>query len=245
MNLDDAEVEALKAEWERRSIPVPLTVIASPYREITRPIIEYVKRVRTENPDDVVTVYIPQYVLGHWWEQVLHNQSALRLKSRLLFQRRVVVAAVPYQLQSATARIEAAKAQSSFQGSAMTKPKPPRQRTRLQKLTAETEELEAAELSQEVSPSGATPIADCPDREPVILAGTLRTVRLRPRAGVPVLEADLWDGTGSVTVSWLGRRQIPGIAPGRRIMVRGRITTTGGQRAVYNPIYELRPGPAD
>nr|WP_194917701.1 amino acid permease [Catenulispora rubra] len=250
VNLDDAEVEALKAEWERRSIPVPLTVIASPYREITRPIIEYVKRVRTENPDDVVTVYIPQYVLGHWWEQVLHNQSALRLKSRLLFQRRVVVAAVPYQLESATARIEAAKAQAhgAYQGSAMTKPKqpkPPRQRTRLQSLTLENQELEAAELSQEVSPCGATAIADCPDREQVVMAGTLRTVRMRPRAGVPVLEADLWDGTGSVTVSWLGRRQIPGIAPGRRIVVRGRITTAGGQRAVYNPIYELRPGPAD
>jgi hypothetical protein len=186
-------------------------------------------------------------VLGHWWEQVLHNQSALRLKSRLLFQRRVVVASVPYQLQSASARIERAKAQAaqgSIQGSAMTKPKPSR-KTRLHQLTAETEELEAEELSQEVSPCGATAIADCPDREPVVLAGMLRTVRLRPRAGVPVLEADLWDGTGSVTVSWLGRRQIPGISPGRRIMVRGRITTVGGQRSVYNPIYELRPGPSD
>ncbi|MBS2536183.1 amino acid permease [Catenulispora sp. NF23] len=250
VNLDDAEVAVLKAEWERRAIPVPLTVIASPYREITRPIIEYVKRVRTENPDDVVTVYIPQYVLGHWWEQVLHNQSALRLKSRLLFQRRVVVAAVPYQLESASARIAAAKAQAAYHGAAMVKPAPkpkvPKQRTtRLQTLTLENTELEARELTEEVSPCGATPIADCPDRERVVVSGTLRTVRLRPRAGVPVLEADLWDGTGSVTVSWLGRREIPGIAPGRRIVVRGRITTVGGQRAVYNPIYELRPGAAD
>ena len=127
----------------------------------------------------------------------------------------------------------------------MTKPKPPRQ-TRLQTLTLENEELEAEELSQEVSPCGATAIADCPDREQVVLAGMLRTVRLRPRAGVPVLEADLWDGTGSVTVSWLGPAADPGDRrPGRRIMVRGRITTVGGHRAVYNPIYELRPGPAD
>ncbi|MFL6114945.1 MAG: amino acid permease [Catenulispora sp.] len=247
VNLDDAEVEALKTEWERRAIPVPLTVVDSPFREITRPIIEYVKRLRTENPDDVVTVYIPEYVLGHWWEQVLHNQSALRLKSRLLFQRRVVVASVPYQLQSATARIEAAKAAASYRGSELTKPKPKqqRQRTRLQTLTMDDAELEAASLSEAVTPSGATPIAECPDREQVCMAGTLRTVRLRPRAGVPVLEADLWDGTGSVTVSWLGRREIPGIAPGRRIVVRGRITTTDGRRAVFNPIYELRPSAAD
>ena len=87
---------------DRSGLAVPLVVIASPYREITRPIVDYVKRLRSENPNDIVTVYIPEYVLGHWWEQLLHNQSALRLKGRLLFQRRVVVASVPYQLRSAT-----------------------------------------------------------------------------------------------------------------------------------------------
>jgi hypothetical protein len=92
-----------------------------------------------------------------------------------------------------------------------------------------------------VTGAGATRIADSPDREHICIAGTLRSVALRPRAGVPVLEAELWDGTGSVTVSWLGRRVIPGIEPGRRIVVRGRITTVTGGRTVYNPIYELRP----
>jgi amino acid transporter len=101
VDLDPTEVEAVRRDWEEREIPIPLTVIASPYREITRPIVDYVKRLRTENPNDIVTIYIPEYVLGHWWEHLLHNQSALRLKSRLLFQRRVVVASVPYQLRSA------------------------------------------------------------------------------------------------------------------------------------------------
>ena len=63
---------------------------------------QYVKQLRRESPRDIVTVFIPEYVLGHWWEQVLHNQSALRLKARLLQQRGVVVASVPYQLKSAT-----------------------------------------------------------------------------------------------------------------------------------------------
>ena len=72
-------------EWEDADIPVPLKVIASPYREITRPVIDYVKRISRDSPRDVVTVFIPEYVVGHWWEQVLHNQSALRLKGRLLF----------------------------------------------------------------------------------------------------------------------------------------------------------------
>ncbi len=104
VDLDPADTEALKREWHAREISTPLTVIASPYREITSPVVDYVKRLRSEKPNDIVTVYIPEYVLGHWWEQILHNQSALRLKGRLLFQRRVVVASVPYQLQSAAAR---------------------------------------------------------------------------------------------------------------------------------------------
>ena len=70
---------------------MPLKVVESPYREITKPVLDYVKRVRTKNPRDVVTVFVPEYVVGHWWEQLLHNQSALRLKSRLLFQPGVMV----------------------------------------------------------------------------------------------------------------------------------------------------------
>ena len=100
VKLDDADTRALQAEWDRHNIDIPLTVIDSPYREITRPIVDYVRRIRRQSPRDVVTVFIPEYVVGHWWEQLLHNQSALRLKSRLLFQPAVMVTSAPYQLQS-------------------------------------------------------------------------------------------------------------------------------------------------
>ena len=100
VNVDDEAAADLAAEWERRAIPVTLKVLDSPYREITRPIIEYVKRLRSENPNDVVTVYVPEYVVGHWIEQLLHNQSALRLKSRLLFMPGVMMTSVPWQLDS-------------------------------------------------------------------------------------------------------------------------------------------------
>ena len=99
----------LIAQWEDAGIPVPLKVIASPYREITNPALEFVRNIRRESPRDVVTVYIPEYVVGHWWEQILHNQSALRLKARLLFTPGVMVTSVPYLLQSsrlATRRYE-------------------------------------------------------------------------------------------------------------------------------------------
>lgn len=100
VSVDDAETRELVRKWEDSDISVPLKVIASPYREVTRPVLEYVKRVSKESPRTVVTVFIPEYVVGHWWEQVLHNQSALRLKGRLLFMPGVMVTSVPWQLTS-------------------------------------------------------------------------------------------------------------------------------------------------
>ncbi|MBN8881343.1 amino acid/polyamine/organocation transporter (APC superfamily) [Salana multivorans] len=101
VGVDPGDVEELRRDWAALDIPVPLTVLDSPYREITRPVLEYVKSLRTSSPRDLVVVYVPEYVVGHWWEQLLHNQSALRLKSRLLFTPGVVVASVPWQLDSA------------------------------------------------------------------------------------------------------------------------------------------------
>jgi len=100
VSVDPEETAALQEAWERRELPVPLTIIDSPFRDITRPVLDYVRDMRLKSPRDVVTVFIPEYVVGHWWEQLLHNQSALRLKARLLFQPGVMVTSVAYQLRS-------------------------------------------------------------------------------------------------------------------------------------------------
>jgi hypothetical protein len=100
VNVDDDATRALQADWERHDLPVPLTVLESPYREVTKPLLEYIKKLRSDRPRDVVSVFIPEYVVGRWWEQLLHNQQALRLKSRLLFQPGVMVTSVPWQLPS-------------------------------------------------------------------------------------------------------------------------------------------------
>ncbi|HMG28856.1 MAG TPA: APC family permease [Jiangellaceae bacterium] len=100
VKVDLEETRALIDEWDQRQIPIPLKVLDSPYREITRPIIEYVRGIRRSSPRDIVTVYIPEYIVGRWWEQLLHNQSALRLKGRLLFTPGVMVTSVPWQLES-------------------------------------------------------------------------------------------------------------------------------------------------
>lgn len=96
----DEDTRILESAWEAKDLRVPLKVLESPYREITRPVLQYVKRIRRDNPRDLVTVFIPEYVIGPWWEQLLHNQSGLRLKSRLLFQPGVMVTSVPWQLES-------------------------------------------------------------------------------------------------------------------------------------------------
>ncbi|MEO3784572.1 APC family permease [Actinocorallia sp. B10E7] len=100
VGVDPEEAAQLQDEWHALDLPVPLKVLDSPYREITRPVLDYVRNVRRKSPRDVVTVYIPEYVVGRWWEHLLHNQSALRLKGRLLFQPGVMVTSVPWQLAS-------------------------------------------------------------------------------------------------------------------------------------------------
>ncbi len=112
VNVDPADTAALAREWEDRDIPVALKVIDSPFREITKPTLDYVRRARKDSPRDVVAVFIPEYVVGHWWEQILHNQSALRLKGRLLFTPGVMVTSVPWQLSSSEALDQRIRARS-------------------------------------------------------------------------------------------------------------------------------------
>jgi hypothetical protein len=97
---DPLERDHIIDQWDQMGISVPLKVLDSPYREIIRPIVEYTKAIREAQPRGVVAVYIPEYVVGRWWEQLLHNQTALRLKTRLLFTPGVMMTSVPYQLHS-------------------------------------------------------------------------------------------------------------------------------------------------
>ncbi|WP_164519545.1 APC family permease [Nocardioides ferulae] len=97
---DDRATNKLLDEWEERNTGIPLKVLHSPYRELVKPIIDYTTEIRRANPRGVVAVYIPEYVVGRWWEQLLHNQTALRLKGRLLFSPGVMVISVPFQLRS-------------------------------------------------------------------------------------------------------------------------------------------------
>jgi hypothetical protein len=100
IQIDEAETARLLDDWSRHEMDVPLVILESPYREVTRPLLDHLRRLREDEPRDVVTVFLPEYVVGRWWEQLLHNQSALRLKARLLFEPGVMLTSVPWQLRS-------------------------------------------------------------------------------------------------------------------------------------------------
>jgi hypothetical protein len=116
-----------------------------------------------------------------------------------------------------------------------------RLRRALRRFGSTEQELEDQRLQHDVRQTGGcSRIADLVPREQVMLAGTLKTVTLRPRSGTPALEAELYDGSGTVTLVWLGRRRIAGIEPGCSLVVEGRLGVNRGEYVIYNPRYELR-----
>lgn len=114
----------------------------------------------------------------------------------------------------------------------------------LRRLASSNEELESEQLQQTVREEGSVPIRSCEDRQLVQLTGTIANVTIHPRGGHPALEVELRDGSGAVSLVWLGRRKILGVDPGRSIKVEGRISCHEGRRVMYNPKYELLRAPA-
>jgi len=100
--VDAEDMRSIEGDWADTDMPVPLTMLDSPYRDITTPVVDHIRRLRSDNPRDLVVIFIPEYVVDRWWEGMLHNQSALRLKLRLLTMPGVVVTSVPYHLRTGT-----------------------------------------------------------------------------------------------------------------------------------------------
>ena len=112
------------------------------------------------------------------------------------------------------------------------------------RLTQDAESLDAEVLREDVAETGARPVVTCGQGEPVTVTGRLRSVVYTPRETVPTVDAELFDGSGSIHLVWLGRRRIPGIEPGRAISARGRVSDRDGTKIIFNPWYELKPAGA-
>ena len=112
----------------------------------------------------------------------------------------------------------------------------------LERLTADDTDIDAEELRAEAVNAGCEPVITCRKGKVVTVTGRLKSVVYTPRETVPTLEAELFDGSGSVTLVWLGRRRIPGIEPGRTLTAHGRFAAFDGKQVIYNPKYELGAG---
>jgi hypothetical protein len=112
----------------------------------------------------------------------------------------------------------------------------------VQRLTADDHTIDAQELRAGSASAGCEPVSACRKGAVVTVTGRLKSVVYTPRETVPTLEAELFDGSGSVTLVWLGRRRIAGIEPGRTLTARGRFAAFDGRQVIYNPWYELSAG---
>ena len=97
---DPARTLRLQERWSKGGYGVPLVVLSSPYRSVLGPLFEYIERLQRQSPDGMIAIVIPEFVPRHWWQQVLHNQTALLVKGALLFRRGIVVVDVPFHLKS-------------------------------------------------------------------------------------------------------------------------------------------------
>jgi amino acid transporter len=95
---DNDEQERIEDQWTQFGLDIPLEIVHSPYRELTRPVMRFIDEIDARYDNDIITVVIPEFVVGNWWSHLLHNQSALFLKGRLLFRKGIVVTSVPYHL---------------------------------------------------------------------------------------------------------------------------------------------------
>ncbi|KGM14284.1 DNA-binding protein [Cellulomonas bogoriensis 69B4 = DSM 16987] len=111
----------------------------------------------------------------------------------------------------------------------------------MRNLLASRAEMEASEERREARRHGCTAVTELVDRRRAEVTGVLRSVTLRPRRAVPALEAELFDGSGSLRVVWLGQRRIRGVEPGRRTRVEGFVCIQEGRLTMFNPRYELIP----
>lgn len=109
----------------------------------------------------------------------------------------------------------------------------------LKRLGASNAELESEERQRVAVSAGANKVGECHDRQSARLRGTITVLTMKPRAGMPWLEAEFSDGSGAITLIWMGRREIPGITAGRELIVSGRVSYVDGRRRLFNPYYEL------
>jgi len=216
--IDAQHAEALQREWALLGLTRPsLEVVDTPDRRLARAALELVAETAADGQTEV-SVLLPRRAYARWWERLLHDHTADRIAQVVSQVAHVNATIVPFHLSGSLA----------------------------DRLRRVPQRREQGETGTSATPAGAVPIAQCRYRQQVTVAGRVRSVRVQPWAGSPSLEVTLVDAAGdALDVIFLGRRRVPGIQPGSRLVVTGRVGRHAGRLAILNPFYEILSSAAD
>jgi amino acid transporter len=218
--LDWAEARELERAWsELGRGGLPLELVDCPDRRIGRAVVEVVAQFLAD-PETEVSVLIPRRVHAGLVRRVLHDRTAERIASLLSNVDRVSATIVPYRLS-------------------LPRRRPSQAATEVPRMAAVEQAEELSEIFEVGAAPGVIPIGQVQPRRRARVAGRVVTVTVRPRGGVPLLECVLADRTGRICLVFQGRRQIPGIEPGARILAEGTVAQRGDQLVILNPVYEV------
>jgi hypothetical protein len=241
--VDDDASQRLAAEWQRLGLwRIPLELVACPDRRLTRRAVEHVAHEVADGETEV-SVLLPDRKFNGLWHRVLHDRTADSIQEEVSRLPHANVTTVPFHFDTLAdsevpfADIVAAGAPSTADanqvrpeggGAGFDAPTP--------RLPFQDDPSQAV-----INASGSTPIAEVRYRDRVRIAGRVRSLRVAPQHDAPVLELLLDDGTGALSVVFLGRRGLAGVSAGTRMVVEGTVGLHHSQLALLNPAYELLP----
>ncbi|HWG72644.1 MAG TPA: amino acid permease [Acidimicrobiales bacterium] len=228
--IDSARARYLSERWVRLGMRnLPLELIECPDRRLARACLKLAAEVSQDGQTEV-TVLLPRRAYRRIWNRFLHDQTAERIGAALSRLPHVNATIIPFDVTAALRDVDEI-GHPLHPGEAVA-------------VDPEVETVEHHEDDEAFSHAGATtPIKALHDRQRARVAGRVRSMTVKPWGDVATLECMLSDGTGRITVAFLGRRQIAGIETGTRMVVTGAVCSRGGKLMMINPGYELLTSP--
>jgi amino acid transporter len=235
--VDAQHADRLSEEWRRLGLSrLPLEMIDVPDRRITRAAVELCAETLLDG-DTEVSLLLPRRVYRRAWHRLLHDHTADAIAAAVAGLPHANVTFVPYHLGE-TGRQHELEAMIE----AATSSKRSRRRSGSKDGKSGLATLEGPIVLPEEVPEGVTPIAEISYRQRARVAGKVRSLRVQPWAGVATLECVLVDHTGGISLVFLGRKHVAGLAPGVRMVAEGMVGDHGGRLAILNPDYRILPG---
>ena len=229
--IDNREARALEAEWSRLGLNrLPLDVVECPDRRLTRATLELAADSVADG-DTELSILLPRRGYGGGWHRLLHDRTADRIATTVGQLPHVNATVVPYQLSGGWL---SRRRQWGRDRTGAVNPRA---------VTERRQEVRQDDTDTPEAGSGSDPIGSVEWRSRARVAGRVKSVRVQPRAGTANLECVLADDTGTLLLVFQGRRRVPGIQPGTRLVAEGMVGDWLRRQAMLNPDYEIVAGP--